>query len=113
MSSSSKSGKSSHAPTKIYKRIATSSRNTTYVENAEFHMEERESLQNLAEDPQKAIDSIQASHVTRRFLILPTSRWKRRWDIFIVFVTLYVAVAVPYNMAFTWTTPRQVQGRLG
>ena len=101
MSSSSKSGKSSHAPTKIYKRIATSSRNTTYVENAEFHMEERESLQNLAEDPQKAIDSIQASHVTRRFLILPTSRWKRRWDIFMVFVTLYVAVAVPYNMAFT------------
>ncbi|QDZ20036.1 potassium voltage-gated channel subfamily H protein [Chloropicon primus] len=98
---SSSSSKGFHAPTKIYKRIATSSRNTMYVKNADFDITDRESLQNLAEDPQLAIDNIMKKHVTKRLLILPTSRWKRRWEIMMVFVTLFVAISVPYNMAFT------------
>ena len=100
--SGSSSGKASrHAPTKIFQRIATSSRNSVYVQHEEFNIGDRESLQNLADDPQQAIDSILEGHVTQKFLILPTSRFKRRWDRFLVLVTLYVAIAVPYNMAFT------------
>ena len=97
MSSSSK-GKS--APTEIFKRIATSSRNTVYVQHSEFEIGDRESLQNLAADPQLELESIASKHETKRILILPTSRWKRKWDIFVVCVSLYVAVSVPYNMAF-------------
>ena len=99
MSSSSKSGKSSHAPTKIYKRIATSSRNTTYVENAEFHMEERESLQNLAETPEgDRLDSGQPrdAEVPHPAHIQVRGGGTSSWSSY-----LYVAVAVPYNMAFT------------
>ena len=89
------------APTKIFKRIAKSSRRTVYHPGAEFDIGDRESLQNLAEDPQKAIESILSTHVTKKLLILPTSKWKRKWNLFVVFVTIYVSVAVPYNIAFT------------
>jgi hypothetical protein len=48
--------------------------------------------------------------VDKRWLIVPDNVWKVRWDLWIVLVLLFVAVTLPYRVAFfdkddkIWTT---------
>lgn len=89
------------SPSKIFLRIAKSSKNIQFRADEALTGDEIEIVENLAANPQELLEEVvKEQEKEHRFVILPGSRYKARFDLLVIVATIYVAVLTPYNVAF-------------